>query len=154
MISKIFCFLLILLAILALISIFKEIKNIKNKTKIYIIETILDIISVLSLLIGSLLYIIIDKFSFNHTSYIVSIMVILSYLIKLSAELLCKKNNSKHYILQSILNMLLGILFIFDKGLHIYYNKYNSHLGAIIFFLLIAKLYIYLIFGGDEINNE
>ncbi|GAA0124016.1 hypothetical protein UT300018_33350 [Clostridium faecium] len=91
MISKIFCFLLILLAILALISIFKEIKNIKNKTKIYIIEVILNIISVLSLLIGSLLYIIVDKFSFNHTSYIVYIIVTLSCLIKLSIKLLCKK---------------------------------------------------------------
>lgn len=154
MISKIFCFLLILLAILALINILKGIKNVKNKTKIYIIETILDILSVLSLLIGSLLYIIVDKFSFNHISYIVFIIVILSYLIKLSIELLCKKNNSKHYVLQSILNALFGVLLVFYEGLKIYHNKYNSHLGTIIFFLLIAKLYVYLIFGEDEINNE
>jgi len=147
-------FFLILLAVLALINIFKGIKNVNNKTKTYIIETILDILSVLSLLIGSLLYIIVDKFSFNHIAYIVSIIVILSYLIKLSIELLYKKNISKHYVLQSILNILLGVLFIFDEGLNIYHIKSNSHLSTIIFFLLIAKLYVYLIFGEDEINNE
>ncbi|WP_454052039.1 hypothetical protein [Clostridium sp. Marseille-Q7071] len=149
MILKTLNFLLILLAVLVLIDIFKGIKNVKNKTKIYVIESI-----ALSLLVGSLLYIIVDKISFNHISYIVYAIATLSYLIKLSIELLHKKNNSKHYVLQSILNILLGILFIFDRGLYIYYNKYNSHLGTIVFFLLIAKLYAYLIFGGDEINNE
>lgn len=154
MILKILCFLLFLFAAKALINIFKKIKDVKNKTKIHIIESILDIVAVLSLLIGSFLYILVDNFSFNYIFYIVYAIAILSNLIKLSIELLHKKNNSKHCILQSISNILLGILFIFDVGLNIYYNKYNSHLGTIIFFLLIAKLYIYLIFGGDEINNE
>ncbi|ARC86768.1 putative membrane protein [Clostridium argentinense CDC 2741] len=154
MILKILCFLLFLFAIKSLINIFKNIKSVKSKAKVYIIESVLDIIVVLSLLTGSFLYIIVNKFSFSHISYIVCAIAILSDLIKLSIELLYKKNNSKHYILQSILNILLGILFIFDIGVNTYYNKYNSHLGTIIFFLLIAKLYIYLIFGGDEINNE
>ncbi|WP_291565445.1 MULTISPECIES: hypothetical protein [unclassified Clostridium] len=154
MILKILCFLLFLFAVKSLINILKDIKNVKSKTKVYIIEGALDIVTVLSLLIGSFLYIIVNRFSFNHIFYIVCAIAILSNLIKLSIELLCKKSNSKHYVLQNTLNILLGVLFIFDKVLNVYYNKCNFHLDTIMFFLAIAKIYVYLIFGGDEINNE
>lgn len=91
MILKILCFLLFLFAIKSLINIFKNIKSVKSKTKVYIIESVLDIVVVLSLLTGSFLYIIVNKFSFSRISYIVCAIAILSDLIKLSIELLYKK---------------------------------------------------------------